>query len=42
MNGSWVDVTSLLGHNDGDNVLTLTLRDGGPGDADGVAQWYYC
>jgi hypothetical protein len=33
--GAWLDVTSLLGDNDGDNVLTLTLTDGGLGDADG-------
>jgi len=32
----WVDVTSLLGDNDGDNVLTLTLTDGGLGDDDGT------
>jgi hypothetical protein len=37
VNGQWVDVTSLLGDNDGDNVLTLTLTDGSLGDADGVA-----
>jgi len=37
-NGAWVDVTSLLGDNDGDNVLTLTLTDGGLGDADGTAK----
>jgi len=37
INGQWVDCTSLLGDNDGDNVLTLTLTDGGPGDGDGVA-----
>jgi hypothetical protein len=37
INGHWVNCTSLLGHNDGDNVLTLTLMDGGLGDADGVA-----
>lgn len=36
INGSWVNVTSLLGDNDGDNVLTLTITDGGLGDADGV------
>jgi hypothetical protein len=34
INNQWVDVTSLLGDNDGDNILTLTLTDGGPGDAD--------
>lgn len=33
--GAWIDVTSLLGDDDGDNVLTLTLTDGGLGDADG-------
>jgi len=37
INGRWLDVTSILGDNDGDNVLTLTLRDGGPEDADGHA-----
>ena len=36
-NGEWVDATSLLGDDDGDNILTLTLTDGGLGDADGVA-----
>jgi hypothetical protein len=33
--GAWIDVTSLLGDDDGDNVLTLTLTDGGLGDDDG-------
>ena len=33
----WIDVTSLLGDDDGDNVLTLTLTDGGLGDDDGIA-----
>jgi outer membrane protein assembly factor BamB len=37
VSGTWVDCTSLLGSNDGDNVLTLTLSDGGLGDADGHA-----
>jgi len=37
IDGTWVDVTSLLGDNDGDNVLTLTITDGGLGDADGIA-----
>jgi hypothetical protein len=32
----WIDVTSLLGDDDGDKVLTLTLTDGGLGDDDGV------
>jgi hypothetical protein len=36
-NGAWVNTTSLLGGNDGDNVLTLTITDGGLGDADGIA-----
>jgi len=31
----WVDVTSLLGDDDGDNVLTLAVTDGGLGDDDG-------
>jgi hypothetical protein len=37
INGQWVDCTSLLGSNDGDSVLTLTITDGGLGDLDGVA-----
>ena len=36
-NEEWVEVTSLLGDDDGDNILTLTLTDGGLGDADGEA-----
>jgi len=36
-NGAWIDCTSLLGSDDGDNVLTLRLCDGGQGDADGAA-----
>ncbi|MBN1689817.1 MAG: hypothetical protein JW901_02210 [Dehalococcoidia bacterium] len=36
-NGKWVDVTSLMGSNNGDSIITLTLTDGGLGDADGVA-----
>jgi len=35
-NGSLIDCTSLLGHNNGDNTLTLSLTDGGLGDADGL------
>ena len=36
--GMWTDVSSLVGSNDGlDNVLTLTIADGGLGDADGAA-----
>lgn len=34
LGGSWTDVTSLIGDDDGDNILTLTITDGGPGDAD--------
>jgi len=37
INGHWVNCTSLLGSNDGDNVLTLTITDGGLGDGDGQA-----
>jgi hypothetical protein len=37
-NGVWYQLPdSLVGDNDGDNVLTITLTDGGIGDADGVA-----
>jgi predicted outer membrane repeat protein len=36
INGKWVDCTSLLGSNDGDNVLTITIKDGGLGDRDKV------
>jgi len=32
--GTWIDVTSILGDNDGDNILTLTITDGGLGDDD--------
>jgi len=35
--GNWINCTTLLGDNDGDNVLTLTLTDGGLGDSDGAA-----
>lgn len=35
LDGEWVDVTSLLSDNDGDNILILTLTDGGLGDDDG-------
>ncbi len=37
INGQWVNCTSLLGDNDGDNILTLTITDGGTGDTDGQA-----
>jgi hypothetical protein len=36
-NGNWIDCTSLVGDDDGDDTLTLTLTDGGLGDADGLA-----
>lgn len=29
---TWTDATSIVGDNDGDNVLTLTIQDGGPFD----------
>lgn len=32
--GSWVDATSIVGDNDGDNVLTLTITDNSSFDAD--------
>ncbi len=35
LNGQWVDCSSLLGSNDGDSILTLTITDGGLGDRDG-------
>ncbi len=35
--GVWTNVTSLLGSDDGDSTLTLTITDGGLGDADGIA-----
>jgi parallel beta-helix repeat protein len=35
--GAWVNVTLLLSDNDGDNILLLTLTDGGLGDSDGSA-----
>jgi hypothetical protein len=34
LNGQWVDCTSLLGSNNGDSVLTLTITDGDLGDLD--------
>jgi hypothetical protein len=36
-NGQWVNATSILGGNDGDNIMTLTIIDGSQFDADGVA-----
>lgn len=36
-NGLWVDCTSLLsGLDDGDNIIYITIRDGGQGDTDGT------
>lgn len=32
----WTDATSSLTSDNGDNVLVVTVTDGGPGDADGV------
>jgi hypothetical protein len=37
INGQWVNATSILGDNDGDNILTLTITDGSQFDADGQA-----
>ena len=34
---TWVDATEILGSNDGDNIITLTIIDGRLGDADGIA-----
>jgi hypothetical protein len=34
---NWVNAMSLVGSNDGDNIITLTITDGGFGDEDGVA-----
>ncbi|MCV0393720.1 MAG: cadherin-like domain-containing protein, partial [Nitrosopumilus sp.] len=34
--GSWIDVTSLIGSDDGDDTITLTITDGGLGDLDGI------
>jgi hypothetical protein len=34
INSVWTNVTSLIGDDDGDNILTLTITDGGLGDAD--------
>jgi hypothetical protein len=35
MTGHWINATSILGDNDGDNILTLTITDGSEFDADG-------
>lgn len=34
MGSTWVDATSIVGDIDGDNVLTITITDNGPFDAD--------
>ncbi len=34
---TWTDASTLVGSNNGDAVLTLTITDGGFGDADGTA-----
>jgi large repetitive protein len=34
VNGAWIDAASLTGDDDGDNILTLTITDGGLGDGD--------
>jgi len=37
INGLWVDCTSLLsGQDDGDNIIYITIQDGGRGDTDGI------
>jgi hypothetical protein len=33
----WINVTPLISDNDGDNILVLTIRDGGFGDEDGIS-----
>ena len=33
---TWTDATTLLGSNDGDDIITLTITDGGTFDADGL------
>lgn len=37
----WTNATPFIGHNNGDNILTQTCTDGGPIDADGVANGSY-
>jgi hypothetical protein len=36
-NDTWINCSSLLGDNDGDNEVTITITDGGLGDEDGLA-----
>ena len=36
LDGTWINATSILSSNDGDNTITLTITDGGFGDADGM------
>ncbi|MBN1690247.1 MAG: hypothetical protein JW901_04435 [Dehalococcoidia bacterium] len=35
--GNWTDITAIVGHNNGDNIITLNLVDGGMGDIDHIA-----
>lgn len=35
--GNWTDITEIVGHNIGDNILVLNLADRGMGDIDHVA-----
>jgi hypothetical protein len=35
LNGQWINATSILGDNDGDEILTLALTDGSQFDGDG-------
>ncbi len=37
INNIWTNATSILGSNDGDDTITISLTDGGVFDADGVA-----
>jgi len=37
VNGQWLNCNSILGSNNGDNILTLALTDSGPFDANGTA-----
>lgn len=36
VNGKWTNLTQLVGDNNGDNILTLTIKDNGLEDADSV------
>ncbi|MBN1690291.1 MAG: hypothetical protein JW901_04660 [Dehalococcoidia bacterium] len=37
LNGVFVDCTSLMNYSPGDYILTIAIKDGGPGDGDGAA-----